>query len=207
MRNLHNVFHSDWTNLHSHQQCIRNFFLHILTNTHYFLSLSIRAILTGVRWHFTVVLICISLMISDKHLFMCQLVTCMSSLEKCLFRLSTHLKNLIVYFLLLLYEFFVILDISPLSKIRFANIFFHSVGCPFISLIVSSVCANVFKFDDVTFNYFCFCSSYLRRQIKKNILVQFMSKSILLMFSSRSFMTPALTFRSLKHFELIFIYG
>ena len=181
-------------------------FLHILTNTHYLLSLLIRAILTGVRWHFTVVLICISLIISDKHLFMCQLVTRMSSLEQCLFRPSAHLKNLIVYFLLLLYEFFVILGISPLPKIRFANIFSHSVGCPFISLIVSSVCANILKFDEVTFDYFCFCFSYLRRQIKKK-LVQFMSKSILLMFSSGSFMTSGLTFRSLKHFELIFIYG
>ena len=41
----------------------------------------------------------------------------------------------------------------------------------------------------------------------KKSLLWFMSKSVLPMFSSRSFIVSGLTFRSQIHFEFIFVYG
>ena len=91
------------------------------------------ATLVGVKWYLIVVLICISLVITDiEHLLMCFAGICISSSEKCPFKSFAHHLIELFDFCVEFLEFFLCLDMDP-HQIWFANIFSYSVRCLFIS--------------------------------------------------------------------------
>ena len=133
MRNLHTVFHSGCTGLHSHQQSEKFPFpprphQHLL---------------------FLVFLICVSLRISDdEHLFVCLLAIWMSSLEKCLFMsCAQFLIGLFVFQILSCISSLYFLDTNHLSDMSFANIFFVR-RLPFSFVGCFLCCAETFYFDE-----------------------------------------------------------
>ena len=72
--------------------------------------------------------------------------------------------------------------------------------------IVSFVVQKLLSFISFHFFIYVFISINLGGGSER-ILLQFMSKSVLSMFSSKNFIVSGLTFKPLIHFEFIFVYG
>ena len=105
-----------------------------------------------------------------------------------------------------LYKLFVHFISSALVSCIICNIFSQSISC--LLFVYGSLCyAKAFKFNKVTFIYFCFFFPIALGDWPRKTLVWFMSENVLPMFSSRSFMLSCLIFKSLSHLEFIFVNG
>ena len=125
------------------------------------------AILTAVRWYFTIVLHCNFLIISSaEHLFMCLLAICSCSLENYLFRSSAYLPIALWFFLLLLgwMNCLCILEIKPFLFTSFANTFANL--WVLILFTVSFAVENLVSL--IRFHFF-FNFLYSRRSLAKYI--------------------------------------
>ena len=135
--------------------------------------------------------------------------TCQSSLYflgKIVIQIHCTLLKIFIFSLLLSdMSYLYILDTNPLSDTWFTNIFFHSIGCLFILLMISfalqSLLVDVAPFIPFCFYCLCFWCQIQKITTKTNV------GSLLPMFSSMSFMVSGLTLKSLIHFKLIFACG
>ena len=98
------------------------------------------------------------------------------------------------------------MDINSLSDVLLANMFFHSVGCLFILLMVSFAVQKLFSlmWSHLFIFFFVFCAQGDRAE---KIWLREMYGILLPIFSFRIYMVSSLLFKSLINFEFIFIYG
>ena len=98
-----------------------------------------------------------------------------------------------------------ILVIKPLSVTLLANVCSHCIGYFFTLVMVSFAIETHLSSIRSHLFIFVFVSIILRDGLKKYCCG--LCQTVLPMFSSRIFILSSLTFRSLIHFEFVFVYG
>ena len=166
-----------------------------------FIVFLIVAILTGVKWYFVVILICISLMIIDaEHLYPLAICTSFLGEKKisvqalfpvfnCFFFLFWVVWMLCIFWIFIPYSVYCLQISSPIGRLPFCF-----VGFPFT--------VQGFLVWHSTIGLFLLLPPLPEKTYPKLVLL-----SVYCLFFSRSCMVSGLTVKSLSHFEFTFVYG
>ena len=137
LRNLNTIFHGWWlyqvaVPIYIPTNSARGFFSPHPLQHLLFVDFLMMVILTGLWWYLIVVLIFISLIMSDaEHLFMCLLDICMSSLEKCLFRSFPH------FLIGLFFQYWVVWALCTFWKLILCQLFHLLLFSPILRVVFS----------------------------------------------------------------------